>query len=126
MAEIGVAALTFVVIGGIYIASYGPRRTPLGVPTALLIASGLLVAVNVVMVARIRDLAWDKFFLVLRRTLVVYLIAAGLIEFAIVHNHTRAGALVVITLMLIVFAVDVPMIISFTVARHQGASEGAE
>ena len=126
MAEIGVAALTFVVIGGIYIASYGPRRTPLGVPTALLIASGLLVAVNVVMVARIRDLAWDKFFLVLRRTLVVYLIAAGLIEFAIVRDHTRAGALVVITLMLIVFAVDVPMIISFAVARHQGAPEGTE
>jgi hypothetical protein len=126
VAEVGGAALVFVVIGGIYISSYAPRRPPLGVPTALLIASGLLLAANVIMLARTRDLAWDKFFLVGRWTLLAYVIAAGLIEFAFVHNHTRGGVLVVLTLMLVVFAVDVPMIISFTVARYQSTRTAAE
>jgi hypothetical protein len=126
VAEIGTATLIFIVIGGVYIASYAPRHPPLGLPTALLIASGILLGVNVVMLARTRDLAWGKFFLVGRWTLLAYLIAAGLIEFAFVRDHTRGGALVVLSLMLFVFAVDVPLIISFTVARYQSAQSGAE
>jgi hypothetical protein len=126
VAEIGTATLVFVVIGGIYLASYAPRHPPLGLPTALLIASGVLLAVNVILLARTKELAWDKFFLVGRWTLLAYLIAAGLIEFAFVRDHTRGGALVVLSLMLAVFAVDVPLIISFTVARYQAARTGAE
>lgn len=119
VAELGTACLVLVVAGGILMASYAPRRPPLGLPVALLIASGILLLANIVMLARTRGLAWDKFFLVGRWTLLAYVVAAGLIEYAFARNHTRGGPLLVVTLMLVVFAVDVPLIISFTVARYQ-------
>ncbi len=125
VAELGAAALVLVVIGGIYMASYAPRRPPLAVPIGLAVASGVLLVVNVVMLVRTRGLAWDKFFLVGRWTLLSYVIAAGLIEFAFVRDHTRGGPLVVLTAMLVLFAVDVPLIISFTVARFQSARDDA-
>jgi hypothetical protein len=34
------------------------------------------------------------------------------------RNHTSGGALVVMTLSLIVFAVNVPVLVGFTVARY--------
>jgi hypothetical protein len=114
-----VASLALVVIGGIYMASYVPRRPPLGIPIILLVASGILIAVNIVTLSRLRGFAWDTFFLVGRWALAAYVVSAGMIEYAFVRDHTRGGPLIVVTLMLIVFAVDVPLIISFTVARYQ-------
>ena len=43
---------------------------------------------------------------------------AGLIEYAFLRDHVSGGALVVLTLSLLVYAVQVPMLISFTVARY--------
>jgi len=126
VAELGTASLVLIVVGGIYMASYAPRRPPLGVPTGLLIGAGLLLAVNVVLLARMRDYAWDQFFLVFRWALLAYVIAAGLIEYAFARNHTRGGPLLIISLMLAVFAVDVPLIIAFTVARYQTTRNGGE
>ena len=40
-----------------------------------------------------------------------------MIEYAFLRNHLRGGALVVLTLSLVVFAVHVPTLIGFTVAR---------
>ena len=125
VAEVAVASLALVVIGGILMASYVPRRPPLGVPVALLAASGLLMAANVVMLARLRTFAWDTFFLVGRWALVAYIVSAGMIEFVFVRDHTRGGPLVVVTLMLVLFAADVPLIIAFTVARYRSARDAA-
>jgi hypothetical protein len=60
-----------------------------------------------------------------RWTLLSYVIAAGLIEFAFVKDHTRGAPLVVLTAMLVLFALDVPLIISYTVARYQSARSDA-
>jgi hypothetical protein len=126
VAEIGTAALVLVVIGGIFMASYAPRRPPLGIPTALLVVSGALLLSNAVVLARIREFAWDRFFQVFRWALLSYVIAAGLIGYAFARNHTRGGPLLLISLMLVVFAVDVPMIISFTVARYQAVKAAGQ
>jgi drug/metabolite transporter (DMT)-like permease len=100
-------------------ASYFPRRPPLGVPIALLAGSAALFAIGVVMLVRVRDFAWDTFFLVGRWALLAYLIQAGMIEFAFVHNHASGPPLVVVTLMLVMFAITIPTVIAFTVARYQ-------
>jgi hypothetical protein len=44
-------------------------------------------------------------------------VIAGMIEYAFLQDHVRGGALVVLTLSLAVFAVHVPMLVGFTVAR---------
>ena len=41
-----------------------------------------------------------------------------MIEYVFLRNHTSGGPLVVLTLSLIVFAVNVPLLIGFTVARY--------
>jgi hypothetical protein len=119
VSELAGASLALVVIGGIYMAAYAPRRAPLGPPVVLACASGALLLANIVLLARTKRFAWDKFFLVGKWALLSYLIAAGLIEFAFVKDRIRGGALVVVTAMLVLFALTVPLIISFTVARYQ-------
>lgn len=125
VAEAGVCALVLIVIGGIYMASYAPRRPPLAVPVALAAASAVVLAAAVVMLVRSRQLAWDKFLLVGRWTLLSYVIAAGLIEFAFVRDHMRGSSLALVSVMLVLFALIVPLIISFTVARYQSGDNGA-
>jgi hypothetical protein len=39
-----------------------------------------------------------------------------------VHNHASGASLLVLTLMLVIFALDVPLLIGFTVARYQTES----
>jgi hypothetical protein len=73
------------------------------------------------MLSRLREFAWDKFFLVGRWTLAAYVVQAGMIEYAFVHNHASGAPLVIVTLMLVMFAFNVPLIISFTVARYQSS-----
>jgi hypothetical protein len=117
--QLQVGALALVIIGGIDMASYFPRRPPLGLPIALVACSAAAFAIAVVMLARVQDFAWDTFFLVLRWALLAYLIQAGMIEYVFVHNHASGAPLVVVTLMLVMFAITIPTVIAFTVARYQ-------
>ena len=111
-------SLAAVVVGGVWVGSHAPRRPPLALPTVLLVvAAGLLVA-GVVMITRVAGFSWDTFVRVGRWALLAYIIAAGMIEFAFVRNHTRGAPLAVVSGMLVVFALDVPFLIATTVARY--------
>jgi hypothetical protein len=50
--------------------------------------------------------------------LLAYVIIAGMIEYSFLRDHITGGVLVVLTLSLVVFAVHVPVLIGFTVARY--------
>jgi drug/metabolite transporter (DMT)-like permease len=114
-----VASLALVVVGGILMASYAPRRPPLAVPVALAAGGAVLLAVSGYLTSRLRPFAWDRFFLVFRWALLAYVISAGMIGFAFIKDHIRGAPLAVVLAMLVVFALDVPLIIAFTVARYQ-------
>jgi hypothetical protein len=45
-------------------------------------------------------------------------ITAGLIEYAFLRDGLSGGPLVVLTLSIVVYAVHVPVLIAFTVARY--------
>jgi hypothetical protein len=111
-------ALACVVVGGILLASYAPRVAPLTLATVLLCAAGVLMVVAGTLLARIKEFAWSTFVLVFKWALLAYLITAGMIEFAFAHDHTRGTSLVIVTLMLVIFALSVPTTIAFTVARY--------
>jgi hypothetical protein len=59
------------------------------------------------------------FFRVGGWALLAYGVIAGMLEFIFVFDHTRGGSLVVFTLSLLVFALDVPLLLAFSVARYQ-------
>jgi len=124
VAELAVASLGLVVIGGIVMASSLPRRPSLTLPVVIAVVSGLLLAAAVVLLARVQDFAWDRFRLVLRWALLAYVISAGMIAFAFIRDHTRGAPLAVALVMLAFFALDVPVIIAFTVARYSSPPHG--
>ncbi len=111
-------SLALIVIGGIYLSAHIPQHVALGLPTALLIASATLVVVNMALLRRVPGFAWDRFFQVGKWALAAYLFTAALIEYAFLRNHLKGGPLVILTLSLLVYAVQVPAIIAFTVARY--------
>jgi hypothetical protein len=111
------AALGLGIVGGILMASYAPRLAPLGIAEGLLVGGLVLLGAAAVLLYRLRDFAWRTFTTVFKWALLAYVITAGMIEFAFVRDHTRGTSLVVVTLMLVVFALSVPLTIGFTVAR---------
>jgi hypothetical protein len=116
--EVGMLSLALIVAGGIYLSAHLPQHVPLTPAIVLLALSAVLLVGNLVALSRVQGFAWDRFLAVGKWALLAYAITAGLIEFSFVHNHLRGGALVVLSLSLVVYAVHVPMLIGFTVARY--------
>jgi len=116
--ELGMLSLALIVTGGIYLSSHLPDHVPLGPAVALLAASAVVLAVNVFLLSRVRDFDWPRFFEVGKWSLLAYVVIAGMILYVFLRNHVSGGPLVVLTLSLVVFAVHVPMLVGFTVARY--------
>ena len=111
-------ALGCVVVGGILLASYAPRPAPLGAAVTLLLVGATLLLGAGVLLSRLKDFAWTTFFKVFKWELLAYLVVSGMIELAFVRDHVRGSSLVIVTLMLVVFALSVPTTAAFTVARY--------
>jgi hypothetical protein len=117
--ELGVASMALIVAGGISIASKLPGHVPLTLPILLLGASALTMLANLVALSRVDGFNWDAFLGVAKWALLAYAVIAAMLEFVFVNDGTRGGVLVVLTLSLLVYAVHVPLLIGFTVARYQ-------
>jgi hypothetical protein len=117
--EVGIASMALIVIGGIWIASHLPHHVPLGPAVALLAASALLVVVNVVSLRRVPDFNWGSFFGVAKWAGLAYAITAGMLLYVFIDDGTSGGQLIVLTLSLVVYAIHVPLLIGFTVARNE-------
>jgi len=120
--QVGMLSLALIVAAGIYLSAHLPKHVPLAPAIVLLAASAALLAGNVLSLARVHGFAWERFFAVARWAMLAYALIAGMIEYVFLRNNTSGGPLVVLTLSLVVFAVHVPVLIGFTVARF-GESE---
>jgi hypothetical protein len=121
--QLGMLSLALIVAGGIYLSANIPGDVPLAPAVILLVLSALLLAANLVALSRVPGFPWGRFVDVARWALLAYAITAGLIEFAFLRNDLSGGPLVVLTLSLVVYAVHVPMLIGFTVARYHEPEE---
>ncbi len=122
--QLGMLSLALIVAAGIYLAAHLPHQVPLTPAIVLLAASALLLVGNLLALSRVQGFAWHRFFEVARWALLAYIVVAGMIEYAFLRDQVSGGALVVLTLSLAVFAVHVPVLIGFTVARYD-TSEGS-
>jgi hypothetical protein len=118
IAEIAVGVMALIIAGGITLASRLPNPAPLPLLTGLLAAAAALLAADVVLLARLRDFAWPLFFQVAGLTLLAYAVMYGILEFTFVYDHVTGATLAVLTLMLVVFAIDIPVLFGFSVARY--------
>jgi hypothetical protein len=118
--QLGMLSLALVLAGGIYLSAHLPKSVSLAPAVVLLCASAAVLAVNLALLARASGFPWRRFFEIARWALLAYALVAGMIEYVFLRNHLKGGALVVLTLSLVVFAVHVPMLVGFTVARYSG------
>jgi drug/metabolite transporter (DMT)-like permease len=124
VAQIGMASMALIVGGGIYLAANLPHHVSLIPAVVLLLVAAALAAVNGALLARLKQFAWPRFVQVAVRMFAAYIVIAGMIEYAFVLDHTPGKVIGVITLMLVVFAVDIPVILGFTVARYSDPRGG--
>jgi hypothetical protein len=122
VAELIVLSVALMLSGGVYLGAHLPVRPSLTPAIILLAAGGVATVVAVTMLVRIPHFAWKKFFLVAKWAFVSYLVIAGILAFVFIFDHTRGATLAVLLATLAVFAVDVPMVMAFTVARYDEAS----
>jgi hypothetical protein len=113
-----VASLALVITGGIILGSFLPRRPPMVPAWALLGVSLVALGTAISMLARLRPFAWRRFFTVARWALLGFVVEAGMLEYVFVSDGVRGEMLVVLSAMLAVFAVDIPVILAFGVARY--------
>ncbi len=122
IAELIVLSVASMLAGGVYLGAHMTVRPSL-TPAVFLVAAGAVATIAaVIMLIRIEPFAWKTFFLVARWAFVAYLIIAGILAFVFIFDHTRGTTLAVLLATLAVFAVDVPMVMAFTVARYDEAS----
>lgn len=124
--EMGMASLALVIAGGIYLTAHIPGSPSLVPAVVLLALSAGLLAANLVALSRVDGFAWRRFFEVARWALLAYLTIAGLILYAFLRNDLSGGPLVVMTLSLLIFAIHVPVLIAFTVARYADAAAAGD
>ena len=117
--QLGAATLVLIVAGGIYTASHLPRHVPEGPTIGLLAAACVLLAVNITLLSRIENFAWRSFRLVAGWVLLAYIVIAGMLEYVFIYDGTRGSQLAILTAMLAVFAIDIPLLLGFSVARFQ-------
>ncbi len=117
--EIGAAAMVAVALGVIFNAAYLPKHAPTSVAVLILVVAAALEATNLFLISRIENFAWARFKEVAAWFLVAYAVIAGMIEYAFVYDHTRGTQLVILTLMLVLFMLNVPVLAAFTVARYE-------
>ena len=115
---IAMTSLGLIVAGGIYLSAHLPRHVPIGAGGRAAGPVGAADGLNIYSLTRVKDFPWDRFFAVAKWSLLAYLVIAGLIEYAFLKNHLSGAPLVVLTLSLLVFAIHVPTLLGFTVARY--------
>ncbi|MGH8980497.1 MAG: hypothetical protein ACRDWE_05690 [Acidimicrobiales bacterium] len=117
-----VSSMALVLASGIYLAAHLPHRAPLGPAVGLVAGGGAVLVVAVVLVARLGSFAWESFLLVAKWALLAYVVIAGILEYVFVYDGTRGSMLVLLTLSLLIFAVDIPILLGFSVARFQAGA----
>ena len=114
---VGAIVTSFLAIG--VLASYLPRRPPMAIPYGLLITSGVLALAGVAQLSQMRDFAWKVFFSVARWVLMLTGLFAIMAEFVFIRDQTRGAPLVILTVVLALAAINVPLVLGFSVARHE-------
>lgn len=100
-------------------ASYLPKSAPLAWPIAFLGVSGVLSLATAGLLMRLRQFAWQLFFAVARWVLVLTSIFAAMAMYVFIADGTGGTQLTILVIVLLLAALNIPMLLGFSVARHE-------
>ncbi len=123
IAEVAVVTMALVVIGGTFIAGHIPDKVPLLLPTILAIAAAVLLVFNLYQVSTLKQFAWGVFKQVYGWSLVGYGVIAGLLMFVFLRDDIPGDVMTFLIAMLVIFAINIPLLFAFSVARYQPESQ---
>ena len=119
IAELAIGVIALVVIGGTYIAAHIPREVPLLLPSILAVAAGALLLLNFLLLRGIKEFAWRIFRLVFAWSLAGYGVIAALLTYVFVRSDVPGDVMGFLAAMLVIYALDIPLLFGFSVARYQ-------
>jgi hypothetical protein len=117
--QLGAASMACIAVGVVYMAAYLPKQAPLAIALAAVVCAAALLGVNALLLSRVRDFAWWRFWQVMRWGALAYLVVSGMLEYTFLYDRTHGALLALMTCMLVLFAANVPLLMAFTVARFQ-------
>lgn len=117
--EIAIVTMILVITGATYIAGHIPDEVPLLLPTILAIAAAALLAYNLYLVSTLKQFAWRIFKQVFGWSLAGYGVIAGLLIFVFLRDDIPGDVLTFLIAMLVIFAINIPLLFAFSVARYQ-------
>ncbi|HUA10787.1 MAG TPA: hypothetical protein VMA83_02140 [Solirubrobacteraceae bacterium] len=116
--ELGMVTLALLAAAVIYLSAHLPEIVDLTPCIVLLVLAYGTFASIYVLLSRVEGFAWERFAYIALRALLAYTVISGLIIYVFIRNETTGGPLAVLIFALVLFAIDVPTLIAFTVARY--------
>jgi hypothetical protein len=119
VSELAIATMVLVISGGIYMAGHIPDDVPTLVPSILTAIAAVILAVNVVMLARVKPFAWAIFRQVAGWSLVGYGVISALLLWVFLRDDIPGDVMTLLAASLVIYAVNIPLLFGFSVARYQ-------
>jgi len=110
--------ISCILAAGIIIA-HMPRPAPIWGSVMWVGIAAALTIVTIVLILRKKSFARKLFLKVAKWVFLYILVLTGMGEYVIIFDGTRGETLVVITIILLLFLVNIPMLWGFSVARHE-------
>lgn len=114
-----IGSLACAILSAGILAAYAPRPAPLGPSEGFLVASAVLLLACAAGVLRRRNFAWSRFFTVAKYVVLMTVVISAMLEYVFVFDGMRGTALVIMSIVLAITAIDIPILWGFSVARHE-------
>lgn len=115
------AVISCILAAGIIIAHF-PESAPMWGSIMWLGIAATLTIATITLILRKKPFARKRFFTVAKWVFLYILVLTGMGEYVIIFDGTRGEPLVLITVILLLFLVNIPMLWGFSVARHERTS----
>ena len=113
--------ISCILAAGIII-QYAPKAPPTWGPVMWLVIAAALTVATVVLISRRKPFARKLFFKVAKWVFLYILVLTGVGEYVMVFDKLSGERLIVLTLVQVLFLINIPMLWGFSVARHERVS----
>jgi hypothetical protein len=110
--------ISCILAAGIIIA-HVPEPAPMWGSIMWVCIAAVLTVATVVLILRKKPFARKRFFTVAKWVFLYILVLSGMGEYVMAFDGMRGEALVIMTVILLLFLVNIPMLWGFSVARHE-------
>jgi hypothetical protein len=100
-----------------------PGPVPLWGSVLWLCIAAALTTASAILILMKKPFAPKVFFKIAKWTFLYFLVISSMGEYVIIFNGTRGSTLVVMTITILLFLVNIPMLWGFSVARHERTSD---